>query len=305
MILSSTLRYDYEHLMPTRPCRKRIHERDYTIDSDEDEPTTPTVGQANKKRRTREKSSSLSTATTTTNSNNCNDWWSNFNMSQCLQMFDYYSNCSNSNSMTMLPNCAFMNKREIQTSNITGLEKMFVEAGLYSMFDIRYFLFMYKIKCASKLEITRCEWMFGMHELKVDTTEKLRIKLNELVHELSQWNGEKAKHFLTYVFNLLRDRSDSRSIDTIIAAHSLHCIMKGRSPLADSFCNFLVAHHDTYKVLHVDQWKIFIDFSNAFPSVEYAIHNFDANDAWPYLYDEFIDWLAQTNGLRAVQNQKM
>src|SRR5690349_8121893 len=111
---------------------------------------------------------------------------------------------------------------------------------------------MYKMKCASRFEITRCEWMFGMHEMKIDTTEKLKQKLNDLVHETSAWNQDKAKHFLSYVFKLLRDRSDSRSVDTVLAAHSLHCIMQGRSPFTDLFCKFLVDNHDTYRVLHID-----------------------------------------------------
>ena len=121
--------------------------------------------------------------------------------------------------------------------------------------------------------------------------EKLREKLRVIIEETSLWNQDKAKHFLSFAFNHLRDRSDSRSVDVITAAHGLHCIMKGRSPFTDSFCHFLVRNHEKIRVLHMDQWKIFFDFTRAFPSVELVLSRFDSNDAWPSIYDDYVEWL--------------
>lgn len=123
-----------------------------------------------------------------------------------------------------------------------------------------------------------------------DSVQKLKIRLKALTHESqTKWSLNTVKKFTSFVFRFLKDSPQSRSIDISIACKMLKNVLDKciQSPFTDNFIRFLRDNSAKYRCINFDQWKIFVDFSR---SVRTDFSNFDSSDAWPILYDSFVEW---------------
>ncbi|KAL9651526.1 hypothetical protein ABK040_001472 [Willaertia magna] len=233
---------------------------------------------------------------------NTNDWFYNFNMLQCIKSFEKYVDDLNDINNIQMSNIDFIQfcndyryfNNNFNNVRMTGLLRLFMDLGFKSFYDYRYFIFVFLFNFQSKLTISRSEWLFGMFNLQCDTIEKLRMKITQVETESYSWNAEQMKNFFAVVFRILRDSEKSRSIDVNTAATALQVLMSNRSHFTERFCNFLIStSNPTHKCLNLDQWKIFVDFS---ASIRSDFGNYDSNDAWPSLYDDFKDWVCSEDG---------
>ncbi|KAK6531092.1 DCN1-like protein 4 [Arthrobotrys megalospora] len=64
-------------------------------------------------------------------------------------------------------------------------------------------------------------------------------------------------------------------------------------PHAVPFLEFLTEKQPV-KVINKDQWESFVPFNR---SVEYMLGNYDPEGAWPALYDQYVDWRKEREGL--------
>ncbi|PNX86385.1 hypothetical protein L195_g042463 [Trifolium pratense] len=62
-------------------------------------------------------------------------------------------------------------------------------------------------------------------------------------------------------------------------------------PLVDHWCQFLQARHN--KAISRDTWSQLLEFAK---TVSSNLSDYDAEGAWPYLIDEFVDYLKE-NGV--------
>lgn len=60
-------------------------------------------------------------------------------------------------------------------------------------------------------------------------------------------------------------------------------------PLVESWCQFLQAKHN--KAISKDTWAQLLEFSK---TIDPTLSNYDAEGAWPYLIDEFVEYLRET-----------
>ncbi|KAJ0961170.1 hypothetical protein J5N97_000854 [Dioscorea zingiberensis] len=72
-----------------------------------------------------------------------------------------------------------------------------------------------------------------------------------------------------------------------------YCLLKNW-PLVDHWCQFLQAKHN--KAISRDTWSQLLEFAK---TIDPSLSNYDAEGAWPYLIDEFVEYLVE-NGI--VQN---
>ncbi len=109
-----------------------------------------------------------------------------------------------------------------------GFESIMNDCGIHDMFDMRYYLFMYKlfqsknhhhyqqqqnsqwisleqlINDGGIVQMSRTDWMFLMYRHDIDSLVKLRHWVQcELNRETSQWTLVQVKHFMHFVFQLL------------------------------------------------------------------------------------------------------
>ncbi|KAG2393000.1 hypothetical protein C9374_009577 [Naegleria lovaniensis] len=217
------------------------------------------------------------------------DWFYNFSMVECVRYFEnYVDDPSDTNNIKMSTNDYFnycYDFNALQSHSSSGLLRLFKDLGISSFYDYKYFIFVFLFNFQSKLSISRSEWIFGMFNLRCDSIDKLRFKINQVTEESLSWNSEQMKNLFTVSFKFLRDSEKSRSIDAHVAAYALRVLMTGRSPFTETFSDFLISADNPIKSINLDQWKIFVDFSaNIAPNLS----NYDSNDAWPSLYDIYI-----------------
>ncbi|KAF0980818.1 hypothetical protein FDP41_013301 [Naegleria fowleri] len=217
------------------------------------------------------------------------DWFYNFSMFDCVRNFEnYVDDPSDANNIKMSTNDYFnycYDFNALPTHSSSGLLRLLKDLGITSFYDYKYFIFVFLFNFQSKLSISRSEWIFGMFNLRCDSIDKLRYKINQVTEESYLWNSEQMKNLFTVSFKFLRDSEKSRSIDAHVAAYALRVLMTGRSPFTETFSDFLVSADNPIKSINLDQWKIFVDFSaNIAPNLS----NYDSNDAWPSLYDIYI-----------------
>uniref|UniRef100_A0A7S1KQA5 Defective in cullin neddylation protein n=1 Tax=Percolomonas cosmopolitus TaxID=63605 RepID=A0A7S1KQA5_9EUKA len=198
---------------------------------------------------------------------------SNFDHARMVSWFQQYANTNND-------------------SLISGQnwERFKSDCGFKTIMDLKFFFFVYSLDCTSKEHITRGEWIRGMYALKCDRMEKLHASLDEAIrHAQGSWCTDELKQLFTFVFRYLRENKASRTIDVTLGARALSCLIDNR--FSKSFVHFLLTHQ--CKRLNLDQFRIFIDFSNTYEK-DLHMTSYDPNDAFPCLFDEFVEFFRST-----------
>ncbi|KAI0523403.1 hypothetical protein KFK09_005798 [Dendrobium nobile] len=139
--------------------------------------------------------------------------------------------------------------------------------------DIVTLVLSWHMKAATMCEFSRQEFIGGLQSLGVDTIQKFREKIPSLRAELKDERGQK-----------------SLSLETAIGMWQLLFAEK-HWPLVDHWCDFLQARHN--KSITRDTWSQLLEFAK---TIDPELSNYDAEGAWPYLIDEFVEYLYE-NGI--------
>jgi DCN1-like protein 4/5 len=132
---------------------------------------------------------------------------------------------------------------------------------------------------------TRKEFLNGLMKLECYNLEQLKKKLRELEREALS-DPSRFAQLYRFAFEFSKESEVTKVVDLQLAAEMLNLVMKGM-PHGDDFVSFLKSDAHTYKVLNLDQWMCFLDFSR---SVAPNFSNFDEDSAWPLILDEFAAW---------------
>jgi DCN1-like protein 1/2 len=129
---------------------------------------------------------------------------------------------------------------------------------------------------------------------RVDSIEKFRAKLPSLRAEIKDDN--KFREIYNFAFTWAREKGQkSLSLETAIGMWQL-LFAERNWPLLDHWCQFLQVRHN--KAISRDTWAQLLEFVK---SIDPQLSNYDDEGAWPYLIDEFVEYLTE-NGL--VQRTK-
>ncbi|KAL7217529.1 hypothetical protein ACSBR2_010894 [Camellia fascicularis] len=147
--------------------------------------------------------------------------------------------------------------------------------------DIVMLVLSWHMKAATMCEFSKQEFIGGLQALGIDSLEKFRDRMqfmrselkDELTDNSSQLQGQK-----------------SLALDTAIGMWQLLFAEK-QWPLVDHWCQFLQARHN--KAISRDTWSQLLEFARM---VDPTLSNYDAEGAWPYLIDEFVEYLNE-NGI--------
>jgi hypothetical protein len=82
----------------------------------------------------------------------------------------------------------------------------------------------------------------------------------------------------------INESPGQRTIDTDMAMAMLNILLKSRWALLPRFLEHLQSKK--VKVINRDQWNSLFEFSN---TILPDMSNYDENDAWPLLLDEFVE----------------
>uniref|UniRef100_A0A383VM88 Defective in cullin neddylation protein n=1 Tax=Tetradesmus obliquus TaxID=3088 RepID=A0A383VM88_TETOB len=151
-------------------------------------------------------------------------------------------------------------------------------------------------------EYSRDEWVSGMTRMATDSLDKLRAKLPELRAELR--DPARFQEVYSFAFGWAREKGQKcLQIETALAMWQLLYADDRHWQYIDDWCEFLQAHHnraiskDTWVQLFQftrDTWVQLFQFTRL---IKPDFSNFDEAGAWPYLMDEFVDFMKKKNNM--------
>ncbi|XP_047249369.1 DCN1-like protein 1 isoform X1 [Capsicum annuum] len=154
--------------------------------------------------------------------------------------------------------------------------------------DIVMLVLSWHMKAATMCEFSKQEFISGLQSLGIDSLEKLREKLPFMRSEMR--DEHKFREIYNFAFSWAKEKGQkSLALDTAIGMWQLLFAEK-QWPLVDHWCQFLQARHN--KAISRDTWSQLLEFAR---NVDPALSNYDAEGAWPYLIDEFVEYLTENN----------
>ncbi|KAK6515215.1 DCN1-like protein 4 [Arthrobotrys conoides] len=163
--------------------------------------------------------------------------------------------------------------------------------------------------------IPREKWIEGMKKYSVANNTQLLKALGGWLQQVKPVSppSDEFLSFFKYMFQFSKNSPEARTIPTENAVAALAFVLNPSTydlkydpetaaplsweqhpyPHATPFLEFL-AEKQPVKVINKDQWESFVPFNR---SVEYMLGNYDPEGAWPALYDLYVDWRKERDGL--------
>ncbi|XP_050212963.1 uncharacterized protein LOC126664561 [Mercurialis annua] len=158
--------------------------------------------------------------------------------------------------------------------------------------DIVMLVVSWHMKAATMCEFSKQEFLGGLQALGIDSLEKFRERIPLMRSELK--DEQKFREIYNFAFGWAKEKGQkSLALDTAIGMWQLLFAEK-QWPLVDHWCQFLQARHN--KAISRDTWSQLLEFTKI---VDPTLSNYDAEGAWPYLIDEFVDYLNENQVIGA------
>ncbi|KAJ1696133.1 hypothetical protein LUZ63_004645 [Rhynchospora breviuscula] len=155
--------------------------------------------------------------------------------------------------------------------------------------DIVMLVLSWHMKAATMCEFSRQEFIGGLQSLGVDSIPKLREKLPSLRNELR--DEHKFREIYNFAFSWAREKGQKPlALDTALGMWRL-LFSEKHWPLVEHWCQFLQVRHN--KAISRDTWSQLLEFVK---TIDPQLSNYDEEGAWPYLIDEFVEYLTE-NGI--------
>ncbi|CAN6545627.1 unnamed protein product [Malus baccata var. baccata] len=155
--------------------------------------------------------------------------------------------------------------------------------------DIVMLVVSWHMKAATMCEFSKQEFVDGLESLGIDSLDKFREKIPFMRSELK--DEQKFREMYNFAFGWAKEKGQkSLALDTAIGMWQLLFAEK-QWPYVEHWCQFLQARHN--KAISRDTWSQLLEFARA---VDSSLSNYDAEGAWPYLIDEFVEYLKE-NGV--------
>lgn len=166
-----------------------------------------------------------------------------------------------------------------------GMEKFCQDLGVDPT-EFVVLLIAWKFSASQMCRFTRKEFIDGCKAVKADTIKGLQSKLPELESEVMEDN-EKFKDFYRFTFKFGLDVEDGqRALPTSIAIELWELVFCKDIPEVlgkwFSYLNFVEV-----KGISRDTWNMFYNFTESIAS---DFSNYDDSEAWPSLFDDFVEF---------------
>ncbi|KAG6572482.1 DCN1-like protein 2, partial [Cucurbita argyrosperma subsp. sororia] len=160
--------------------------------------------------------------------------------------------------------------------------------------DIVMLVVSWHMKANTMCEFSKQEFIGGLQALGIDSLERFRERIPYMNSELK--DEQKFREIYNFAFGWAKEKGQkSLALDTAIGMWQLLFAEK-QWPLVDHWCQFLQARHN--KAISRDTWSQLLEFAR---TVEPTLSNYDAEGAWPYLIDEFVEYLNENGIVQTVQ----
>ncbi|KFD51486.1 hypothetical protein M514_07699 [Trichuris suis] len=161
--------------------------------------------------------------------------------------------------------------------------------------DILVLVLAWKMRAKTQCEFTKNEFVNGLLEMKCDTIEKLRNKLEKYRAELQ--DEDNFRDFYQFTFHFAKSPTQ-KGLDVEMAIGYWRLILAGRFYHLDNWCNFLQSARR--KPITRDTWNLVLDFSKVICN---DLSNYDTQGAWPTLLDEFVEYMRKNMEKQSMELQ--
>lgn len=191
---------------------------------------------------------------------------------------------------------AYRDESPVDGVDVVGeknIERFFREIGVEDEDMLRQLLLSWAMKAKTLGQYTRAEFTEGLTYLKCATTDALKAKVAVLPDDVREDPGA-FKDFYNYVFSYARDKGQ-KGLDLEMAVALWGEVLKGKFHFLDMWCDYLQENHK--HTITKDEWQLLLDFAT---SIKKDMSNHNPEEAWPVLFDDFVDYGREKMGLPPI-----
>uniref|UniRef100_A0A6A7FRZ5 Defective in cullin neddylation protein n=2 Tax=Hirondellea gigas TaxID=1518452 RepID=A0A6A7FRZ5_9CRUS len=152
--------------------------------------------------------------------------------------------------------------------------------------DFRVLLFAWKCEAETMCRFTRLEFLQGCKAIKADSIKTILSKLPELQMEAQEF--DKFKNMYKWAFKFgLDSEVGQRILPSDMAILLWKLVFEQRKPkILDQWLLFL-GNHPSIRGIPRDTWNMFLNFSE---TIGDDLSTYDDTEAWPSLFDDFVEY---------------
>lgn len=153
--------------------------------------------------------------------------------------------------------------------------------------EFKVLVLAWKLNTEQMCRFTRQEFVTGLKKIRADSVKTLQARLPELVSEVES-SDDSFKNLYRFTFKFGLDSASGQRIlpiDMAIVLWKLVFTVR-EPPVLDRWLNFL-KKHEQYRGIPKDTWNMFLNFSE---TVGNDLSSYDDNEAWPSLFDDFVEY---------------
>ncbi|XP_034478735.1 DCN1-like protein 3 [Drosophila innubila] len=130
---------------------------------------------------------------------------------------------------------------------------------------------------------TKTEFIDGLHKMRADTIASIRLRLEQTI-EMLKVDAEMFKQLYRFTFRFGLE-PDQRVLSLEMAIDLWKLVFTVQKPdLFSNWVNFLEKHPNIRRIPK-DTWNMYLNFTE-----QCDIENYDDTEAWPSLFDDFVEY---------------
>ncbi len=157
----------------------------------------------------------------------------------------------------------------------------------------------WKFQASAMCRFTRTEFVNGCRALRADSIKAIMSKFQELMNEVK--NEVTFKDLYRFTFNFGLDvEGGQRSLPCDMAIPLWKLVFSQRYvKILERWCDFLLAHQ--VRGISRDTWQMFLNFTEVIGD---DLTNYDDNEAWPSLFDDFVEYENELLAKKQEEDQR-
>ena len=165
-----------------------------------------------------------------------------------------------------------------------GMEKFCVDLMVHPA-EFIVLVLAWKFQANTMCRFTRTEFVQGCKSIKADCIKAIQSRFPDIRHEVV--DETKFKDLYRFTFNFgLDSEGGQRTLPCDIAIPLWKLVFENNEPpLLERWCDFLVANQT--RGISRDTWQMFLNFTEVIGD---NLDNYDDNEAWPSLFDDFVEY---------------
>jgi hypothetical protein len=168
--------------------------------------------------------------------------------------------------------------------DLDGIERFCNDLGLDPL-DALFFVLCWHFDPQKACYFGREEFVEGLLKLNCTTLQELKKNLSRLKKDLD--NTTTLTQIYEYAFFFAKDDPSQKFLPIETAKQLLNTLLAKKYPIIKEFIRFLERENNEYNVINYDQWRMLLKFSL---EIRPDLSNYNPNDAWPVMIDEFVEW---------------